>query len=560
MKKALLSLIAAVLLLGGASRASAQNDMKPILVVSVASYQRVIDDIGFIGKLADSPDLAQNLEGMITFFTQGAGLAGLDKGRPWGFAASTDGLSFQILGFVPVTDIDKLLAALSGFLGNPDKENGVYKVQAPGLPISLYIKEKDGYAFISQDTAGLSNLPKDPVKLLGGLDKQYDVAVKLGIQNIPDVFRQLAIDQIKLGVEGSLEQGPDESDEQYQRRSKNTQQQMDTLVTTLNELDELMLGLAIDQSARRAYIDLSMTAVDGSKTAKQMVSLPAPPTKFAGFLMPDAVATLHVNSKSAPDATAQTAALLQQARSQVESQLDQESIGNEQVRATLKDVVGQVMDVITDTVKQGVMNGGAVVVGSGPYTLAGGGYVSDGSRLEGVVKKLAELAQKEPDFPKDGLKLNADSHKGVAFHTLEIPVPADDDNAAMIKKLLGEKVKLTVGIGKQSAFIAVGEKGVETIKKVIDKSEGVTEAPGKPFELTVRIAPIVKFLAEGDGANPLLSSIAGGLKESGKDRLQLTAQPIKNGYLYRLEAEEGVLKVLGQAVKLLAAQSGLGAF
>ncbi len=249
MKKTLLSTIAVALLLAGsASRAAAQGDMKPILVVSLAGYQRIMDDIAFVGKLSDSPDLAKNLEGMITFFTQGQGLAGLDKTKPWGLAASTDGLSFQLLGFVPVTDLKKLLDALSGFLGDPDEEDGVYKIQA-GLPIPLYLKEHKGYGYLSQDAASLSNLPDDPTTLLGGLDKQYDVAVRLSVQNIPEVFRQLAIDQIKMGVEGSLEQGPDESDEQFEERSKMTQQQMDALVTTLNELDELTLGLSIDEAA-----------------------------------------------------------------------------------------------------------------------------------------------------------------------------------------------------------------------------------------------------------------------------------------------------------------------
>ena len=99
-------------------------------------------------------------------------------------------------------------------------------------------------------------MPDDPVSLLGGLDKQYDVAIRLSVQNIPEVFRQLAIDQIKMGVEGSLEQSPGESDEQYEQRSKTTQQQLDTLVTTLNELDEVTVGLSIDEAARRTYLDL----------------------------------------------------------------------------------------------------------------------------------------------------------------------------------------------------------------------------------------------------------------------------------------------------------------
>ena len=286
---------------------------------------------------------------------------------------------------------------------------------------------------------------------------------------------------------------------------KTTQQQMDTLVTTLNELDELTLGLSIDEAARRTYLDLQMTAAEGTPTAKQMVSLPAPPSKFAGFLIPDAVATLHVNSKSSPDNTDQSLIMVNSLRQQVMSQLDDQDFGNEQVEATIKDVVGQVMDVLQDTVKKGVVNGGAVVVGDGPFTLAAGGLVSDASRLEAVVKKLADLAKSDGGIPADAVKLNADKHKGVTFHTATFDVPDDDDNADVIEELLGDKVVLTVGIGKESAFLALGNKGIETLKKVIDKSEGVTETTDKPFELTVSLAPILKLMSKAEDANPILA-------------------------------------------------------
>ena len=88
----------------------------------------------------------------------------------------------------------------------------------------------------------------------------------------------------------------------------------------------------------------------------------------------------------------------------------------------------------------------------------------------------------------------------------------------------------------------------------------MTETTDKPFELTVSLAPILKLLSKAEDANPILGAMAATLKESGKDKIQLTAQPIKNGSLYRLEAEEGILKIIGSAVKLAAAQSGLGAF
>jgi hypothetical protein len=560
-KKTLLSTLAvALLLLGGASRASADDQMKPIIVVSIASYQKILDDIAFVGKLSDNPDIAKNLEGMITLFTQGQGLAGLDKSKPWGLAASTDGLSFQILGFIPVTDLKKLLDALGGLLGDPEKEDGVYKLQAPAMPIPIYLKEKDGYAYLSQDSAGLQNLPKDPTKLLGGLEKKYDLAVRLNIQNIPEVFRQLAIDQIKLGVEGNLEQSPGESDAAYEARSKATQQQMDAMVTMINELDEVVLGWAIDQPGRRTFLDLSMTAVEGSKTAKQMATPPAGPSKFTGFQMKDAVASLHVNSKSDPDNVAQSVAMIRQMKSQIDQQLDDTLGGNDTVKTTVKDVVAEVISVVEDTLKKGNLNGGAVVLGDGPYTLVAGGMVSDGNRLEGVIKKLADLAKSDPNFPADGLKLDVATHKGVKFSTLTVDIPSGDEGAEAIKKLIGDKAIVTVAFGKESAFFAIGAKGMDTIKSVIDKSEGVTQTDNRPFDFVIHLAPILKLMSQQQDANPILASMASALKSSGKDKVQVTLEPIRNGYLTRIEAEEGILQLIGAAAKMVAQQSGVGAF
>ena len=76
-----------------------------------------------------------------------------------------------------------------------------------------------------------------------------------------------------------------------------------------------------------------MTAAEGTPTAKQFISIPAPPSKFAGFLMPDAVATLHVNSKSAPENTDQSLVMVNSLRTQVMSQLDDQELGNDQVKA-----------------------------------------------------------------------------------------------------------------------------------------------------------------------------------------------------------------------------------
>ena len=56
---------------------------KPVAVLSIASYDRIMADVAMFGNLAGNPDLDKNLEGMLKLFTQGQGLDGLDQKRPW---------------------------------------------------------------------------------------------------------------------------------------------------------------------------------------------------------------------------------------------------------------------------------------------------------------------------------------------------------------------------------------------------------------------------------------------------------------------------------------------
>ena len=96
-KKILLSLLAVTLFAASSARCLAKEDNatdagnKPVAVLSIAGYDRLMSDIDFIGGLADNPDLGKNLEGMIKLFTQGQGLAGLDRKRPLGLTVTTDG-------------------------------------------------------------------------------------------------------------------------------------------------------------------------------------------------------------------------------------------------------------------------------------------------------------------------------------------------------------------------------------------------------------------------------------------------------------------------------------
>jgi len=153
---------------------AAADASKPVAVLSIASYDRVMADIAMLGNLAGNPDLDKNLEGMLQLFTQGQGLVGLDKKRPWCISLTTDGISFQPLVYLPVDDLEALLDALAGLLGEADDVgDGLYELNVFGQPI--LVKQKGAWTVIGQDADAIAAAPNDPAKLLNGMDTAYDI-------------------------------------------------------------------------------------------------------------------------------------------------------------------------------------------------------------------------------------------------------------------------------------------------------------------------------------------------------------------------------------------------
>src|SRR5690242_19277467 len=110
--------------------AAAKADLgKPVFVVSIAGYSEQLSNIDFFAALGGQPNASQQLEGMLQMFTRGQGLKGLDKSKPWGIAAMTDGSSQQLLAFLPVTSAKELTDTLAMFTGPAqDEGDGILKL------------------------------------------------------------------------------------------------------------------------------------------------------------------------------------------------------------------------------------------------------------------------------------------------------------------------------------------------------------------------------------------------------------------------------------------------
>ena len=175
---------------------------------------------------------------------------------------------------------------------------------------------------------------------------------------------------------------------------------------------------------------------------------------------------------------------------------------------------------------------------------AAGGLVADGKEIEASFKRLIELAENEPDFPT--VKLNSGSHAGITFHSITAPIPESEKEA---RDILGDKVNIILGTGPKAVYIAFGKNAESLLKQVIDKSAQDGSKAVPPLQLNVALLPILKFAASVDTNNEIIPELVKVLEKSGKDKVNLISQPIKNGNNIRIQVEEGVLQVIGAAVQ-----------
>jgi hypothetical protein len=530
----MLALVALAPLVAPVAAALAQ-ELKPVAVVSIASVEETLADVGYITTIAGMEDAGKTARLFGSALT-----AGMDKKRPAGlYVVPKDG-DFHGVAFVPVSDLKQLLEIHKEYVGEPrDAGDGILEV---GMGRSAFIKEQNGWAFVAESSEHLTGLPQDPLKLLGDLPKQYNIAARLMVQNVPQELRQTALDEIRFGLERSLDQQPPEAREAIE---KNTKAMMKNLEQLFNESEEVQIGWAVDAAAKRTHLDISVTAKEGTELARQMALNAEVKSAFTGFLLPEAAVNFNFSAKLAESDIAQVEGAFKTGRDQLAKQIDDDPNLTPEQRTVAKEVVGKLLDVFEQTAKSGKLDGGfALVLEPKTINMVGGGYVSDGPAFERAVKQVLELAKNEPNVPK--VQFNAGNHGGVALHKASFPIP---DNEGEAREFFGDKLDVVLGIGPKSIYIAAGKGGESLLKKVIDQSASSADKVVPAMQLNVSVLPILKFMASVDANNPMLPGLITSLEKSGSDKLLITSKGSARGSQMRIEVQEGIIKLIGDAVK-----------
>lgn len=539
-------------------------ETKPVAIVAFAGYDELMKDINFIGELGDQKEASGNIEQMVQMFTQGKGLAGFDKTKPIGVLIQTDGAMPSGAICLPVSDLNALLDVAKGFgVSTTDMGNDVMQIKS-AQGASLFAKKSGGWALLSMAPAMLEGLPADPGAEFAALVKEYDVAAKVNVKNLPEAQRQQAIEAMSQGAQQGLKKEPNESDAAYAERKKMVEAQLEQLKEFINDLDEVTVGLKIDGDAKRVFADFAYTALPKTKLAEAIAASSDAKTNFAGFSNPEAAVNLSFASKMTGSDSAQLSQAVESVRTQVTEQIDKsKKLKNAESKAKAKAALEDFLAALRATLEAGVTDGGASLELSGDsLSLVAGGFIADPAKVEAGLKKLAEVGEAEKSAEMPTIKWAADKQGDVTFHTLTRPIPEDEDEA---RQLLGDDLNMVVGVGKKAVYFALGREPMAAVKSAIDASAKTPNKAIAPFELSVGLAQILEVAktTAPEEKKEQIAEISSMLADSatGVDHVRLVGQPIENGIRMRLELEEGVLRAIGMAAqqaKMQAAGAGGG--
>jgi hypothetical protein len=518
-----------------------QGEFKPILVAAVAPVDDVFADVDYLTKLfgdEDSGKMARQMSGPF--------LAGIDRKRPSGaYIAFPDD---EVIGvaFAPVTLFKAHLAMLEGQLGKPEElAGGVFKFALPpdvqdeeGEPADLFLKEQDGWAFYAYKAEHLASLPKDPVALLGGLEKKYDVGLRFVAENVSAESRQTLLDFLK----GAFERSQFDSSEVPEAWMQAFEEATLRYVAGTKSID---IGLTVDSQQANVAISLAIEPIAGSELATSFDSVKSLTTSHPGVVVPGAAVVIHRAAKLNQDDIKVWDSFFDHIfKEMTETPLPEEkrAIGEEALPLLIRAAKAGHADGTVDWGMSYIVND------DGKLTTLSGYHMADLEKLVADSRALLEKHRNaDPDLADLKIEWDFAMHGKVRIIKLTLP-----EALAREGGLGDDESSLYLGIDGNYVYSANGHDALKHLKAAIERSAAKPSFKAAPFRMRIDARQLVNLAKSTLGADdPTVAEVVKTLEDArGKTSINLNLLPGEAGLEGRLEIGEGVLRAGPQAGQL----------
>ena len=539
-KAMLAGLMVALTVLPGI-KAFAQSDPEPTVVIAIAPLKEQMKDIGYIADASGFGQMSFLIKMQLQQF-----LNGIDNEKPSGVLLYFEENKEEptALGFLPISNMDDFLNVISQY-AEVDENDDITTIVPPGSQ-ELLMKQVGGYAYFSDREAAFENINADPSDLVGDLPDKFNVGVKIHAQRIPKEMRERWLDTIEEGYNdsiGDLDGIPSEIQE------KNFEMQMETFRSLINETEELVIGIAADEKQESIYADFQLIAQQGSKLAKDSASQQGiDPSRFSKMLsVENAAFTANMCGELGEAERENYSSMIGATRGEIFKELNDSDLSDEELEK-MEGIVDDLIAVLEDTFKEGRLDGGMVVTSDDRLEFALGMHVADAAALEKIAENLADAVG-----PNDFVEFNLNSGKMDNLQLHEVVIQLDETNPE-VREMIGEELKLILAVGRNEVYIVgSGEDPSELLEELTAANAEEPES-SVAMQYNLYLAPILELSAAVEGEE-LTEKMAEKLAESGKDRIRLDIEWIKNGVQGRFDMQDGILEIIG-----VAAQNLGGAF
>jgi hypothetical protein len=532
MQKRLLLGLAAFAMVLAPCGVRADDQKAPSIVIRLKSIDGLLKDVRYIGGLAGQAEQLKQLDEVLKMYSTKDGLQGVDIKRPIGmYGSMTAGLQDSpAVVLLPIAD-EKVFTDFLGTLPikvEKDKD-GVYSIEnIPNVPLPIFLRFANKYAYITVNDK--ENIAKNklllPEKVLPADDAV--LAISAGIGDLPDIAKQIALGQVENLLAGLKAKEPNEPEWVTKFKEKALDVVADHIKAILNDGEQVSVRIAVNEARDDISVDLAFKAKEGSALAKELASVGAGKSLFAGLAgKEDAIRVIA--SVMLPD---EIKKLIGPAVDDLAKQLIEHE--KDQVKQALMKAA---IERIVPTVKAGEIDAGVFVRGpdgEGHFTAVGGLKVKEGKGIDGF---LRDFVKNIPDKDKGKVTLDVDSAGEMKIHKALI-----DEMDADAKKVFGSGT-VYLGISDDRILLGLGPDALKAVKSAAEAAPG--SAPGLSAMVSMSRAA---NLEKKEPQPPKIAREVFGASPDGNDTVTVRGQPGPSSNLS--------IRIKGKVIQFVARTSG----
>ncbi len=511
---------------------------EPVLVVSIGSIDQLTQNLNYVTGAVGQPQFGGIFAMMAGNFAQG-----IDTTQPVGLLVPLIDGAAEPIALIPTADVKAVLKRLEDKMGGPaDELDDGTLVVAIGAN-TVFIRQVGNWAILARNRNVLDRVPADPSTAIAQMGADYDLAMRLDMQQVPDGIRDSMIAQLRQGFDQAMSQqgGEDaESSREY------AEQSMDQLEQMIKQTDELMFGFNIDSKKKRIVVDLSFTAIPGTKLAKTFAGQQPIPSAYSMVVRDDAAGYFHAATSISPEAVKDARTGIDSMLKMVSQALQKSDKLNETEADDANEVVKRIAELVVASYEEGKLDTGALLLtDAGSMKFVMGAFVADGGEAAAILKDVASKVKGHGDAPK--FEFDRDTYQGVNLHLVEADVPAKDDE---VRKVFGDTVRVHVGTAEKAVYVALGDQSLPLMKEMIEKA--ATPAASAAADLVrfeVNLMPILQYAQSVEANDDIAAMIDALSRAEDAGTLQASTKPTAHGQTTRVVIGDGLLRAIGGAVR-----------